>query len=46
MEFAPKVSPTLAEMDARIFLPEKMDYLPDLIAKPRLNLPDRLRENR
>jgi len=39
------VSPDLQEMDARIFFPEKMDYIQDLQKKPRLNLPARLQED-
>jgi len=45
MEFEPLVSPDLQEMDARIFFPEKMDYIQDLQKKPRLNLPARLQED-
>lgn len=42
MEFQPKISPVLKEMDHRIFLPQKMNYATDLMKKPRLNLPARL----
>lgn len=44
MEFKPQISSELKEMDARIFAPEKMDYLRDLQGKPRLNQPKRLQK--
>jgi len=44
MDFQPKISPALREMDARIFLPEKMGYAADLLKKPRLNIPVRLQK--
>jgi len=43
MAFAPIVSPDLTLMDARIFRPEPMGYVDDLLDKPRLNLPERLK---
>jgi propionate CoA-transferase len=46
MEFKPLISPNLQEMDARIFFPEKMDYIRDLQKKPRLNLPARLQKDK
>jgi len=45
MGFKPQISPTLKEMDKRIFLPENMGYAQDLIKKPRLNLPMRLQKS-
>jgi len=45
MGFKPQISPTLKEMDKRIFLPENMGYTQDLIKKPRLNLPMRLQKS-
>jgi len=44
MGFQPQVSAQLKEMDRRIFSPEPMEYAQDLLAKPRLNLPPRLRK--
>ena len=43
MGFAPLISPDLKIMDARLFSPDRMDYAADLLSKPRLNLPERLR---
>jgi len=45
MGFKPQISPTLKEMDKRIFLPESMGYAQELIKKPRLNLPVRLQKS-
>jgi propionate CoA-transferase len=42
-DFKFQVSAQLQQMDALIFSPEPMGYLPDLMAKPRLNVPPRLR---
>ena len=44
MEFRPQVSPDLQPMDARLFHPQSMEYAGDLLQKPRLNIPARLRE--
>ncbi len=44
MGFTPLIAPDLKIMDARLFSPDPMDYAPDLLAKPRLNLPKRLRD--
>jgi propionate CoA-transferase len=44
MEFRPRVSPSLGEMDSRIFDPEPMAYSADLEKQPRLNIPPRLRD--
>ncbi len=43
MAFKPNISPQLKAMDARLFDPQPMGFLIDLAAKPRLNLPARLR---
>jgi propionate CoA-transferase len=43
IDFELQVSAQLQEMDARIFAPKPMAYARDLLAKPRLNLPLRLR---
>lgn len=44
MGFAPLIAPDLSIMDARLFSPDPMDFAPDLLAKPRLNLPKRLQD--
>lgn len=44
MQFAPQISAGLKEMDARLFKPEPMGLAEELVARPRLNIPDRLRE--
>ncbi|MCP4167310.1 MAG: 3-oxoacid CoA-transferase [Chloroflexi bacterium] len=44
--FSPSISPDLKTMDDRLFDPQPMDYAPDLLAKPRLNLPARLKQTR
>jgi len=44
MGFQPEISPNLKEMDNRIFVPESMGYVQDLLKKPRLNLPARLKK--
>ena len=46
MSFRPKVADEVREMDPRLFRPEPMGYLADLMAKPRLNIPERLRRER
>lgn len=46
MDFQPEISPTLKEMDSRIFIPESMGYAQDLLKKPRLNLPARLKKSK
>lgn len=46
MGFRPKVSPQLQEMDERIFSPQPMGCLPDLMNRPRLNIPERLRNDK
>ncbi len=43
MAFRPLISPQLRLMDERLFRPELMNYAPTLLAKPRINLPARLR---
>lgn len=43
MEFRPQVSPRLQMMDARLFSPAPLGYAADLLHKPRLNIPARLR---
>ena len=43
MDFRPRVADELREMDPRLFRPEPMGYLADLMARPRLNVPERLR---
>lgn len=43
MQFTPRISPNLREMDRRIFDPQPMGLAADILAKPRLNLPARLR---
>jgi propionate CoA-transferase len=43
MQFAPRISPSLREMDERIFDPEPVGLAVDVLAKPRQNLPTRLR---
>jgi len=43
MDFRPRVAAELREMDPRLFRPEPMGYLADLMTKPRLNVPERLR---
>ena len=43
MSFRPRVAAELREMDPRLFRPEPMGYLAELMAKPRLNVPERLR---
>ena len=43
MDFRPKLAAELREMDPRLFRPEPMGYLADLMVKPRLNVPERLR---
>lgn len=45
MAFRPLVSSELKTMDARLFRPQPMAFTPDLLAKPRLNIPQRLRES-
>lgn len=45
MEFAPQVSPDLKEMDRRLFQPGLMGLAEDISAKPRLNIPERLRRD-
>jgi propionate CoA-transferase len=42
MGFRPIVADELREMDPRLFRPEPMGFLSDLMAKPRLNIPERL----
>ena len=42
MDFRPTVADELREMDPRLFRPEPMGYLEDLMTKPRLNVPGRL----
>ncbi|MCO6453667.1 MAG: hypothetical protein J5I90_22990 [Caldilineales bacterium] len=44
MGFRPLISPDLRTMDARLFSPDRMNYAADLLAKPRLNVPRRLRD--
>jgi propionate CoA-transferase len=43
MGFRPRVSPHLQVMDERLFAPQRMELAQDLNAKPRLNIPERLR---
>jgi propionate CoA-transferase len=43
MQFTPRISPGLREMDARIFEAQPMGLAADILARPRLNLPARLR---
>ncbi len=43
MGFRPAAAADLKLMDARLFRPERMDYEPELAAKPRLNAPERLK---
>ena len=43
MAFRPVVAPHLKVMDARLFDPQPMGYKADLLGKPRLNVPARLR---
>ncbi len=42
MDFRPSVADDLREMDPRLFRPQPMGYLEDLMAKPQLNIPGRL----
>ena len=44
MEFQPQISDQLKLMDPRLFRPEPMGFTHDLIAKPQLNVPERLSE--
>jgi propionate CoA-transferase len=44
MDFKPVVSPELKLMDARLFEPVPMAFQSDLLGKPRLNTPARLRD--
>jgi propionate CoA-transferase len=44
MQFTPQISASLKQMDARLFKPEPMGLAEELAARPRLNIPDRLRE--
>lgn len=44
MGFRPIIKDDLEEMDTRLFQPEPMQYAAELIAKPRLNIPERLKE--
>jgi propionate CoA-transferase len=44
MGFRPEIFPNLKEMDSRIFVPESMGYIQDLLKKPCLNLPSRLKK--
>lgn len=43
MQFTPRISPSLREMDERIFDTQPMGLAVDVLEKPRLNLPTRLR---
>jgi propionate CoA-transferase len=43
MEFQPRISTHLKQMDPRLFFLKRMGLARDLEAKPRLNLPERLR---
>ena len=43
MGFRPALAPNLKDMDARLFRPEPMGFAADLSARPRLNIPGRLR---
>ena len=44
MEFQPQISDQIKLMDPRLFRPEPMGFTHDLIAKPQLNVPERLSE--
>ena len=44
MGFTPLIAPDLKVMDTRLFSSDPMDYAPDLLSKPRVNLPQRMRD--
>jgi propionate CoA-transferase len=46
MGFRPQVATDLKTMDARLFKPQPMGLAVDILARPRLNIPARLREER
>ncbi len=43
MGFRPQIADDVILMDARLFLSGKMNYSKELLSKPQLNLPDRLK---